>query len=479
MIGIFLRSDVTQLVRAVRRKNMLHVVAAEYLPPYLEYVQKRDAGFLVNLFREVNQVAGSLYDEIYIVLPDGEFDFFDCGDFSEVEAAGNWEEAHAKWLADRNIRSSAYYVSYPIAYRTNIRHLKTSIGIAKDKIDCLLAAAKEADVSLLSVEPSGLAYLRCLGKWREEHCILEFFGEDANILAYSPIGGLFRLPMPQIARLREGIVGQVWEETIGDALVQYDAIAQKTFEFSNINVPVHVLSPLDLTWVESLRRRMAAVEFPNALVKTDLSPEEELEFMVPIGATLQVFEKDAFFQEDIPVFLRLASANVLPSDIKLNSRFARIKKKTLQYSKTLIGVLLVSLAIEGGGILYFSSIQIPEKLQNDHDRANSSIAMVKKELEIIKQGKLEHQYPLEALAALIEAKPRDLGFAHIEFGRAGGAGKQWITLNAVAADPMQLREYTARLAENSLFGGANIQQISTENRSGQKTATIEIGRGKI
>lgn len=244
-------------------------------------------------------------------------------------------------------------------------------------------------------------------------------------------------------------------------------------------MPVHVLSSVSLNWVESLRRRLAVGEFPNALVKTELSPEDELDFMVPIGATLQVFEKDAFFQENLPVFLRLASANVLPREVRLDSRFAQMKKKTLQYSKTLIGVLLVALAIEGGGILYLSSIQIPEKLQSEYDHANVKIAMVKKELEIIKQGKLEHQYPLEALTALIEAKPKDVGFIHLELGRAGGAGKQWITLNLAAADPMQFREYAARLAENPLFGGANIQQISTENRSGQKTATIEIGRGKI
>lgn len=225
MIGIFLRPDGTQLVKTVRRKNMLQVTMAEYLPPYLEYLQKKDARFLVNLFREVNQVASGLYDEIYIVLPDGEFDFFDCGDFSEVDVAGNWEETHVKWLESKHIQSSQYYVSYPIECRTNIRHLKTSVGIAKDKIDCLLAAAKEADVSVLSVEPASLAYLRCLGKWREEHCILEFFSEDANMIAYSPIGGLFRLPMPQVGKLRKEIAGQVWEETIGDALVQYDAIA--------------------------------------------------------------------------------------------------------------------------------------------------------------------------------------------------------------------------------------------------------------
>lgn len=477
MIGIFLRDDQTQVVKAMRRKNALHVIAAERLPPYLEYVQKQDAGFLVDLFQAVNQAVGSLYEEIYIVLPDGEFDFIDCADFSEVDMSEGMEEAHEKWLADRNIKRGAHYVSYPIEYRTNLHHMKTSVGIARDKVDCLLAAAKAADASLMSVEPVSLAYLRCLGKWREEHCILEFVGGNANLLAYSPLGGLFRLPMPQISKMQEVGGAKLWEEAIDDALVQYDAVRQKSFEYANIDAPLHVISSMDLTGLKSVRRRLATPAFPDTLVKTGLPPEARRDYMIPIGAALQVFEGEAFFEENLPGFLRLTSANVLPGDVKLDSRFSRLKKKTLQYSKRLIGVLLVALAIEGGGILYFSSIQIPDQLQGNYNHANASVAAVKKELDIIKQAKGEHQYPLEGLEALIRAKPKEIDFLNLELGRAGSSGA-WITLNMGAADPMHFREYAAKLNENTVFSGINISQISSERQSGLKTATIEIGRGK-
>lgn len=475
MIGVFLRPDLTQVVKARRRKHTLHVAEAVSLPPYLQYLQLYDAGSLANLFIEIRQIFGS-DEEYYVVLPNRAFDFIDCGDFSEVEAAPeNWEKAHDEWLERRNIESSAYYTSYPIEFRTNLRHMKTSVSIAKNRAECLFSAAKAADISLVSVEAAGTAYLRCLGKWREEHCILECF-DKVCLLAYSPLGGLFRLPLPQLANL----TGAALEEAVDDAFAQYEIIAKKTFVHTNFHVSVHVLSSsADITELESIRRRLGEAEFPRALVKTDLAPEEELAYMVPIGTVMQVLEQESFFYEDLPVFLKLTTANILPNEVKLAGRFTRLKKKTKQYAKTLIGVLLVSLAVEAGGYWYFSSFQVPEELQKNYDEANASIVSIKRELEMIKLAGQEHQYPLEAITGLLAAKPKDVGFLNLELGRGGSGTKQWIVLNAAAPDPMRFREYADKLSANPIFSGIHIQQISTESRDGQKRAALEIQRGKI
>lgn len=482
MIGVYIRHDATRIVKAIpRKRQVLHVIEDDDMPyAYYEALKNKEVETLVDMFKKIGDAVGILYEEIYIVLPDDLF-YVDCGEYTYAVSDTNQMQI---WLEERlNIKSSEFYTAFPMQVVNNVRNIKTSYSIKKEIIDSLIDAAKRADVSMVSVEPASFAYLRSIRSWKNEHCILETCQDTADFVSFSPIAGIFRLPMQSLAlKNLKGKEDDMVRQALRDALAEQDVIARRTFDITNIDVSVHLLgssAPVNLErYLEELNRRAVMGEI------TSIKPVREVskQSAVTIGTLLQVLDEDALYQ-DRPQYLQLFSANVLPAEIKVESRLQQMKKKTKQYCKAAILLFLCIVSLEGAALFYFNSFEIPDALQADYDRANQSIEGVKKELEILKQAKMEEQHPLAALNGLLSGKPGNLWFGNFEIGQQGKPDpNQWITCNVQAADPITFRDYVATIEQNTLFRGINIKQINTSsagNNKELKTATITIGKGKV
>ncbi|MEN6623286.1 MAG: hypothetical protein ABFD50_17290 [Smithella sp.] len=482
MIGIYLSPDETQIVQAKYKNKKLKVELCAVLEPYLDSLKKCDVNFLIALFQRLQQSINVFYEEFYIVLPDSTFLLLDCYD-----ARSDDEEEKMTTVETRlNRTREEFYAAFPLTLQSGTRHKETMIAIDRAMIDALITAAKAAHITLVSVEPASFAYLRCARQWRKEYYLLEAFQNEAVMIAFSPIAGMFRLSVPELAV--SGQANSNLEQTLQSVLSRCDAIANRTFEIINTETPVTILAQeredAAIRLAAALRNRTAKqTGFPE-FAESDIEESEQKNFIIPLGGLLPAIEQEeSDLYASVPEILHVRPANVLPQDVRLESHLRQVKRITKKYSKILCGALSAILALQLAGILYFNSIVIPTALQTDYDKAQSQMETVKKETELIKSSKTEHQYPIEALTGLLSNRPQNLGFTSIEIGRKGAtAGKEqdkkWITFIAKSNDPMVFRDYATQLGDNFLFRGINISQISTDT-SGLKSATVFIGKGTV
>lgn len=459
MIGIYLRPNETQVVKAVGRKKALKVVAAKTLPAFYTCLLDRDVEGLTELFRQVDEAVGTAYEDIYLTLPDTLF-VMDCAEAGQEDDEKRWFEAHTGY------RYETFYSAYPVEFRARIHRMKSVAAIEKVLVDCLIEAAKAADVTLLSVEAAGISFLRTLGRWKEEVVLLEVFQDGANFVSYSPVAGLFSLPAPRLS------ADQWIPEAVSDAVLENDTVAKRTFRLMNLNVPIYVLSSEKLQLPDKLQERQKEqVQLPEGVL---VSAEIFGLYQIPIGTILQGADGEA--ARLLPAYLKIQSANVLPQDVRLENRVRQVQKKVKKAAKWAVVSLSAVLMMELAGILYFGSFVIPNDLQQDYDRASQSMPQIKKELEIIKQAGNEHQFPVEALRILTNQKPADILYAGVEIGKQG---KDWIHLDVKAKEAIQIRDYQAVLSDTPAFKDIRISQITTDEKTKMKNALLAIGKGKL
>ncbi|WP_333595557.1 hypothetical protein [Anaerospora hongkongensis] len=471
MIGIYMGENETQIVKAQIKDNSLKIDFCNVIDSYMDSLKQCDVHFLIDMFQQIKQEAGAFYEEFYIALPDTIFLSIDCYE-SRTE-----EEKIAIIEARLNRSREGLYLSNPIEMKSGARHKETMAVIDRSIIDCLIAAAKAADIALLSVEPASFAYLKCAGQWRKEHYLLESFRDEAAIIAYSPVAGMFRLSVPQLAGNQD-----LDKQTLEGTLARCDAVAEKTFEIMNTDMPLTILDAPGLTVMDrSVIERLAEkAVFPD-FIKSQLGPIQQQQFCLAVGTLLQDSALDIY--STVPECLSIRMANLLPASVRSESRLQQIKRITRKFSKALCLLLGICLLLEVAGIFFYASFTIPEALQQQYDQAQSQLPAIKKEMDIIKLSKSEHQYPIEALQALLKEQPQTMHFSSIEIGKKGVTSgsegdKKWITFTAKGPDPIIFRDYSVQLREQAIFRGVDVSMISTDS-SGLKSATVYIGKGIV
>jgi hypothetical protein len=489
LISLYLQPDKTQIVKArFKKDHTLYVTHATEIQPYYNDLNSKisksinsgedlfqdESDGMAPLFQELKRIVPTQYEEVYIVLPDTLFRSINCGDFLS-------EEEYMKFVQSKTgKKDDEVYYSFPIISSPGGQKKKTFYAINREIVNALTDAAQMENISLTSIEPASMAYLRSAGKWEKEYNLLQIFDDDASIVSYSPIAGIFSFNVPDLAKKNlEKIedVNQVFKATFS----LNDFTAEQIFTSINTNVPFTVLvdEPDSLLSLEVFQDRLAEPERLPACVDIDLAENHQQEWFIPVGTLLQNIEIE---NEFMPSYLNIYAANVLPEQTQLNAKFRQWKHMTKKYSRLLIVLLAIVAVVETAGIIYFSTIAISPQLQSDYDAAQKNTKDVDEEIKLLAAAKKEHEYPVEAFKELLSNRPDACGFSSISVGNNGtstqDSAEKWVHLTAVASDPLVLQNFASTLSADEMFSHVTMNKMDTDP-SGFKIADLTLGKGKI
>ena len=487
MVSVYLQPTRTQLVRAKLRKDgILQVQEYREIPQsYLDIFDKLDsfpsaeeaARDLSYLFSDIKEAMNIKRDGIYIVLPDYLFDYVDCLQYeSDEELEAQIASATGREIND--VYWSAPIVTKPAPQET----WKTVYAIQRKVIDVFIAAADLQNAKLYSIEPSSLSFLRSTGKFSKEEFVFQAFEKQATFIAYSSIAGLFKMDIPELAMQSiSSMESEAANALIQSCIIQFESTAEQTFTFMNQGIPFTMLAnPVEIrsfsTFVERAAERQ---QFP-AYISSDIPEEEQQDWFCCIGTMLQSvdFTTDQFIDEGIiDNYEQILPGNILPDDIQKNTRVYQFLQKCKQLSIAGIAVLGVVCIAETIGIFAMnSSMEIPPSLKTDYASAQKSMKDMDTELAVIELAGKEHQYPMEAMEALVQNKPNGLGFLSVDIG-GKGAGDTWITMKVAAKDPMMIQQYASALSGSEMFKNVVVSSISSSGIS-IKTADLAMAKGE-
>ena len=487
MVSVYLQPTRTQLVRAKLRKDgILQVQEYREIPQsYLDIFDKLDsfpsaeeaARDLSYLFSDIKEAMNIKRDGIYIVLPDYLFDYVDCLQYeSDEELEAQIASATGREIND--VYWSAPIVTKPAPQET----WKTVYAIQRKVIDVFIAAADLQNAKLYSIEPSSLSFLRSTGKFSKEEFVFQAFEKQATFIAYSSIAGLFKMDIPELAMQSiSSMESEAANALIQSCIIQFESTAEQTFTFMNQGIPFTMLAnPVEIrsfsTFVERAAERQ---QFP-AYISSDIPEEEQQDWFCCIGTMLQSvdFPTDQFIDEGIiDNYEQILPGNILPDDIQKNTRVYQFLQKCKQLSIAGIAVLGVVCIAETIGIFAMnSSMEIPPSLKTDYASAQKSMKDMDTELAVIELAGKEHQYPMEAMEALVQNKPNGLGFLSVDIG-GKGAGDTWITMKVAAKDPMMIQQYASALSGSEMFKNVVVSSISSSGIS-IKTADLAMAKGE-
>ena len=487
MVSVYLQPTRTQLVRAKLRKDcILQVQEYREIPQsYLDIFDKLDsfpsaeeaARDLSYLFSDIKEAMNIKRDGIYIVLPDYLFDYVDCLQYeSDEELEAQIASATGREIND--VYWSAPIVTKPAPQET----WKTVYAIQRKVIDVFIAAADLQNAKLYSIEPSSLSFLRSTGKFSKEEFVFQAFEKQATFIAYSSIAGLFKMDIPELAMQSiSSMESEAANALIQSCIIQFESTAEQTFTFMNQGIPFTMLAnPVEIrsfsTFVERAAERQ---QFP-AYISSDIPEEEQQDWFCCIGTMLQSvdFTTDQFIDEGIiDNYEQILPGNILPDDIQKNTRVYQFLQKCKQLSIAGIAVLGVVCIAETIGIFAMnSSMEIPPSLKTDYASAQKSMKDMDTELAVIELAGKEHQYPMEAMEALVQNTPNGRGFLSVDIG-GKGAGDTWITMKVAAKDPMMIQQYASALSGSEMFKNVVVSSISSSGIS-IKTADLAMAKGE-
>lgn len=485
MIALYLRPDKTQLVKARLKKDQtLSVSCATEIQSYWaaltdEQNSSEENSFveypeLADLFKEIKTVVPTLYEEVHVVLPDTLFCSINCGE-------GLTDEDYMEFVREKTEKpDEEVYYSFPITTAPGGQSKKTFFAIDRTIINRLIVAAQKENISLISVEPASYSFIRCCNRWKEEHFLIEIFEKQAMMVSYSPVSGMFGMSTPSLAgELLATDLSRANQEFKSN-IALHDFTAAQFFSSMNVNVPFKVLTDQkDLLSLEAFNNRLAEPERLPECVDVDIPAEYQQDWLIPIGTLLQSMDKDL---DDLPAFLQLSSANILPSQIQMTAKFNQWKNLVKKYSRIMIICFIAITCIESMGILYYNSITIDPKLQADFDAAQKNIKDIDAEIKVLAAAKKEHEYPMEAFSQIMKDRPDNCGFSSVSIGVNGNsaqnANEKWVHLNVVSSDPLVLQNFASTLSEDEMFTHVALNKMDTD-ASGFKMADLTLGKGKV
>ena len=119
---------------------------------------------------------------------------------------------------------------------------------------------------------------------------------------------------------------------------------------------------------------------------------------------------------------------------------------------------------------YHLSDMVPPKLQQEFDQADSQMPLVNTEIQRLNAYQKEHQYPYEAMAAMLAVKPDDVIFRNLTIGEYPDGS--WMHFDLEAKDLNGIQAYVGTLAANDFF--KEIQVTGTEEQQGTTVAHVVI-----
>lgn len=488
MISLYLLPDRTRLVKAQAASDgRLKISAIEELSSYWESLTSPSSGVdmetgisnsavaLSAMFREAAKAVNISGEDFFIVLPDSLFNFLDCVREAQVEEG---IEAHVSSAIE--IAPDQLSFAVPFKTRPGAVLFQTVFALSKEIVQCVVDAAGEEGVTLSSIEPSSVAFLRASGAYDREFFFLEAFKDASYIVAYSPVGGMFRMDAPLLAEGRlldmPEITGDI---DVRQVFAEADMTADQSFPSANDDVNMVIINGQRRRFkkFKSMEARLAALSFAEDFL-LDAPPIEIPEDWMPaVGTLMQEIPDESPLYIKKPTYLSVESGNLLPKGMQTNAKLFRVTQKIKKISRI---SLLVGAAVLAGLILpalYFWSVEIPGSLQARYDETQKELPIMEAELSIIGRARKEHCYPLAGFNSLMLPRPENLGFSDVKIGDSVGQKDIWMEANLVSKDPLTFQDYIASMSNDKSFKSASIIKIGTDP-SGFKTATVRLRKGE-
>lgn len=477
MISIYIQPDKTQIAKVKVKKNKLQVTLTKELPSYWDIFTSKDIEKAMELFSGLKRSVSMSYEEVYIVIPELLFTVIDCYDYNIQEDIA----AKLKEITGRAM--DTFYVSMPIDTRPSNPPKKTVFAIEKQYIDILIRASEEANITLNSVEAASMSFFRSLAKWTLDQPIVEIFDEQASIISYSPVGGIFKLDVPELSK--NSLLSKDTQSAnlaVRQAYAQNNLTASKTFKAMRTDADYIVLTGYEpILQIEQIRLNMPK-ESPvfSELIESGLSPKEQYEWMTVMGTMLQSLDHKNVYAE-IPAFLEIESGNLLPDKALQRAKIRQWQQFATRVCRGAICFLVTLIVIEIMGMMFFDAAEISPQVRSDYNQALREKEEIEKELETLKLADDMDQKPLEAFTALLQAKPEGCGFTSVHIGTTdtkpdkAKKNKNWIQVSVVSKDQMIFQDFQSALLGTKEFESVIINSISSDNSKTQ-TATISISR---
>ena len=488
MISLYLLPDRTRLVKAeLESDGRLKVLAIDELSSYWEALASDSSGMdtdtgisqaaleLSGMFREAGKLVGASGEEFYLVLPDSVFCLVNCVREPEAEAG---VELYTAAAADMPVDDLSLTV--PFLTRPSIEMVQTVFAIPREIIQRIVDAAGEEGVTLASVEPASVAFLRASGAFNKEHYFLEASSDSASFIAYSPIGGMFRMEDPLLSEKRLlDLPVAIGDMDVRRVLADLEAAAEDRFRTANDGVGVVIISGDRRKYAKypSMEARMEELSFAPDIISGMHGMASPQDWMAPIGTFFQDAPDEAPIYGKKPTYLTCSSGNLLPKGMQTNAKLFRVTQRVKKVSRILLCFGIVLLMIFPAIAMYFSSFEVPQDLQEQFEANQKVLPIMEKDLALIAKAKQEHCSPMTGFRALLLPRPDTLSFTRVRIGEGAGIQGAWMEADLVSKDPLTFQDYVASMAASKTFSGASIIKIGTDS-SGYKTATVTLRKGE-
>ena len=500
MVSIFFSPDKTQIVTAVLKNGRLQIKSVNemdsrfniflqsvdkdkkseiYYSPFFgerekelsvqpqAVVNRQEA--LFQFFTGLKKDLIEKFDEVYIVLPDELFSVIDCFDYT-TEA--NLNDTIAE-ISDMSIEDLV--IATPFEATPGQFNKKTVYAIQGEIIEDIISAATRCDIPLNSIEAASMSVIRAVANWRTEKIFLPIYSTSADLISYSPLGGMFRLETDLSGNYFEKYKAGADNE-IRSVLFQRDVAAEKTFKSINLNVPVYVLgNSASIANLPSLSSRIGTLNLSEFI---ESEPNLNLNnYIGAVGTMLQVIEDSSEIYSTRPSFLKIKSGNLLPENIRVGTRIKRFGNVTRSVLKKAVALLTLLLVVSVGIFFYFSNIKVSTDLQSNYEAAQKEESVIKRDFEILELSKKEDYHPVESFITLLKYRPEELKFLNINIGsNSGNIANDWVKFTVVSKDPILFQNMLSQLREEKTFNNCTLSEINSDN-TGFKKANFMLGKG--
>lgn len=481
MIAVYMRPDYTQIVVAKQKKQKLKIQSCTTIKQnYLSCLENINPNTVTDLeffFKDVKSISQKSGDEIYLVLPDYIFSMVNC--FPSIGLDQTRDEIFNR------LAVNGEQVTYSIPIVTSPepqKPLVTACVLSSEIVDVLVEAANHTESHLVSIEAASVAFLRAKSTYNQEELALFIFKDKATFIAYSQLGGLFKVDNNDLSLESLGNTSkEEAEQTILAACYEFEMTAKATFEYLNHDLKYTIFAkPNAINSFDTLAERNAPPKYmPENLVDASaISPNEQQDWLCAVGTLLQDIDfSSEQFEELIDSYEQVSSGNVLSDEIQNRSKkYHRIQQMYRAGKAAIITMCFISLA-ELVAIWLFSATQIPPGLADDYESAKDSISKIESELNIINLERQEDQQPLSVYNAVMATRPQEIGFVSFEVGNDSKTNSSdWVKIKMLAADPLKFQNYVNELSNDSMFSSVAIPQITTDNSSSAKVANMVLGK---
>lgn len=144
--------------------------------------------------------------------------------------------------------------------------------------------------------------------------------------------------------------------------------------------------------------------------------------------------------------------------------------------KKILYAMRVVLTCETAAAVYFGMASLPQNLVDQEQQVDKQENLVDTEIKRIDLQHNEHQYPVEALSALLTFKPQNCGFNSITIGEYPNG--DWIKIAISSTDAASINGYTDSLSANDFFKNLTVSNLQTTPTGATAEIVIKKGDGK-